>query len=501
MFGRIFSAPKMASTSPHADAYYERYRQGLVQRHICRNGRLLQATLLVQQDDNKPTIDSSVHRNRRITEEKTADNKPFLYSAYPAILSSGPYVVGGGDNPLLSGGLAMMMFSIESLLNVSHYSLEYATHLLRYFETSQVAPGKLYRKRNWWRAEEHVSKDEMTGMLLGLDFYIRATKKAGKLADRARALKLMKAVGVYLRNNNYSPAYTWVFQFPFTRLFKFNLGTSLLSGVTIPNNPATGDELLDLLVKILKTMTFVNWWYKPKHLYRDTCQYLPLAYQAASELDAPRKFFNVALYCHTIQMIFNQPVSRSVRKEMWRAFLNLFEYFAYPGSPAGAGEGYENALLGVVAHAFARKVGSDAVTKRAIEMYRSILYPDPWAPNLPMCCLDGCDPLLHHYYGKTERYWGERFTWEHRDPKGHVLNWTWGKVHGSIGPPDVGMLNHLVGPPYYHADPTKGFVVEAVGLGLPVVRALAAYYGLAPSPKLRNDECFHVLDVDGPSPT
>jgi len=464
-------------------SYYENYRRGLIERHICANGRFLQSVLLCQK---KKDADVGGLPKRRTTEQLT-DGTPIAYEAYPVVLDG--KVVGGGDNPLLSGGLLMMMFSIEDLLGVSKHSLTYATHLLKFFESSQVSPGRLYRKRNWWRDAAHVSKDEMTGLLLGLDFYLQATKRRGRRLEEERAKRLMRDVGAYLQKHRYEPAFSWVFQFPFTRLFKFNLGMSMLSGTTIPPNPSTGDPLMDSLIKILKAMSLLNWWYKPKHLYRDTMRYLPLAYQGASKLDMPRKFFNVALYCHTVQMIFNKPVKSKVRKEMWRAFKSLFNYFAVPGGRAGQGEGAENALLGVVAHAFAKSVGSSSLVSRAKEMYASVLQPEGiWAPNLPIFCLDG-SMLFRHYHAKDEdRLWGERFTWEHRDPKGHYLQWHWPKVHGSIGPPSRLDLEDVE-----YADQKKGFVAETAGLGLVVVRAMAAYYGLAPPPVLENDSLFETL--------
>ena len=455
-------------------SYYENYRRGIIERHRCRNGRDLQATLLCQRK-KEPAPEGLPHRR---TTEHLPDGVPIAYEGWPVVLDG--KVVGGGDNPLLSGGLLMMMFAIEDILGVSKHSLHYCERLLCYFESSQVAPGKLYRKRNWWRQSSPASKDEMTGLLLGLDFYMQAVRRRGLRAEEARIRRLMTSVGSYLQRYRYEPAFSWVFQFPFTRLFKFNLGMSMLSGTTIPPNPSTGDSLMDSLLKILKAMSLLNWWYKPKHLYRDTMRFLPRAYQGTVALNQPKKFFNVALYCHTVQMIFNKPVKSKIRKEMWGAFQSFFNYFAIPGGKAGQGDGAENALLGVVAHAFANSVGSPNLVARAKKMYATILKPEGrWAPNLPIFCLEGSTRFRHYYAGDEKRLWGERFTWEHSDTKGHFLQWHWPKVLGSIGPPgridlkDVG-----------YADQSKGFVVEAVGLGLPVVRALAAYYGLAPPPKL-----------------
>jgi hypothetical protein len=471
-------------------SYYENYRRGLIERHLCRNGRFNQAILLCQKRK-----DAEVLLPHRRTTEELPGGTPIAYEAYPVVLNG--KVIGGGDNPLLSGGMLMMVFAIEDMLGVSKRSLYYARILLNYFEASQKALGQLYRRCNWWSEPVHVSKDEMVGALLGLDFYLQALKSHPEMkGDRDRALRLMRNIGVYLRDTRYAPAYTWVFQFPFTRLFKFNLGTSLLSGVTIPNNPNVKDPVLNKLLAILKSASLLNYWYKPKHLYRDTTRYLPLAYQGASTIDYPRKFFNVALYCHTAQMIFNKPVKSKVRKEMWKAFKVMFDYFARPGSRAGQGEGAQNAYLGVVAHAFARSVGSGAVNDLAPKMYRTTLNPEGvWAPNLPIFCLPGAMKFHHYYEGSSERLWGERFTWEHRDPKGHYLQWHWGKVTGSIGPPSRLELEDVD-----YADQSKGFVAETAGLGLLVVQALAAYYKLAPAPKLENDHVYQTFPLDGASP-
>lgn len=472
-------------------SYYENYRRGLIERHICKNGRFIQAVLLCQK---KKDLDVGWLPKRRTTEQ-TPGGLPIAYEAYPVVLDG--KVIGGGDNPLLSGGLLMMVFAIEDMLGVSKHSLKYASKLLDFFESSQKGLGRLFRRRNWWRESVHVSKDEMTGALLGLDFYIQALRNHPELRqERDRAMNMMRSIGAYLQRTKYEPVNTWVFQFPFTRLFKFNLGASMLSGVTIPRNPNVKDPTLNKLLAILKTLSLLNYWYKPKHLYRDTMKYLPVAYQGASTIDYPRKFFNVALYCHTSQMIFNKLVKSKVRKEMWRAFKTMFDYFARPGSRAGQGEGAQNAYLGVVAHAFARSVGSRSVDDLAPKMYKTTLNPEGvWAPNLPIFCLPGAMKFHHYYEGSEERLWGERFTWEHRDPKGHYLQWHWGKVTGSIGPPSRLELEEVE-----YADQSKGFVVETAGLGLLVVQALAAYYKLAPAPKLENDHVLQTFPLDGASP-
>lgn len=459
--------------------------------------------LLVQDRAEGYPTSAPLYAHRRVTHEHLEDGSPYVYSAHPVVLTSktgAPQVLGGGDNPLLTGGLLMAMFSIEHMLGVSRHSLTYATKLLEYFESSQKAKGKHYRRRHWWHPEVHISKDEMTGMLLGLDFYLKATKGSWQKSEHQRARTLMHDIGVYLRDNKYSPAFAWVFQFPFTRLFKFNLGTSMLSGVTIPNNPNVGDELLNKIISLLRAMSMLNRWYKPKHLYRDTMRYLSWAYRTATRMDYKRKFFNVALFCHTSQMIFSKPVKSKVRKEIFSSFNKMFDYFAREGSASGQGDGYDNAYLGVVAHAFANSVPTSNNVSRASEMYKPVLSPEGiWAPNLPLCCLPGSQ-LLKHYYGDDDRYYGDRFTWEHRDAGGHYLNWSWQKTHGEIGPPSRLDLEDL-DPTYNFADPSKGFVVEAAGLGLVFVRALAAHYGLADPPHIKDDTLFPVLPLDGPAPS
>lgn len=486
------SLPPLQRKRENQLSYYERYRRSLIERHICKNGRLLQAVMLCQPKE----VGSVDWLHPRKTTERLADLTPIAYEGVPVLLDG--QVVGGGDNPLLSGGLLMMMFAIEDMLGVSKHSLHYCSQLFNYFEDSQKIPGQLYRRRNWWKDEAHASKDEMTGALLGMDFYLQALRKHPELkAEKTRVEALMRNIGVYLRDHKYEPAFTWVFQFPFTRLFKFNLGTSLLSGVTVPRNAGTDDPLMNKLLSILRITTGLNYWYTPKHLYRDTMKYLRLAYQGASIGDYPNKFFNVALYCHTAQMIFNKPVKSDVRKEMFGAFKSLFDYFARKGSRSGQGEGAENAYLGIVAHAFANSVGSTSVVSRAREMYGPTLKPEGlWAPDLPLFCLDGAMKFHHYYKGSPERLWGERFTWEHRDPKGHYLQWHWPKTHGSIGPPNRIDLEDVE-----YANQSKGFVVEAAGLGLPVVQALAAYYKLGPVPKLENDSMFKTFPLDGPAPS
>jgi hypothetical protein len=468
--------------------HYERYREGLIKRHICRNGRFLQQVLLVEQKAKTPHPD--INAIKRSSIEPTPSGI-YQYEAFPVLLngylSEGDRitgkVVGGGDNPLLLGGLAMAFFSLESVLGVSAYSYNYALHLLRYFTATEGSGGTGWfkRKRHHWYPVSDISKDELCGLFLGLHFLHKATRARGDSQNMWRVNRLMIEVAGHLKREYYSPAGAWLFQFPFTRVFKFNIGASYLCGRTFPFIP--------------------NFGYKPKSLYFDTMRKLKHAYQGATIINKNRNFFNVALYLHTALMIHDNPVTSTVRQELWTAFEELFEYFGRKGSSTGSGAGAENAYLGLMARAIAREVGLEwAIAFQASQMYDSVISPNGvWCTDLPLCDLPshGDIKAAAPFGGKL---WGECFTWQHSDnPHGHVLKWDWGKTSRSIGPSDLSLLandmqlNEV-------AETGKGFRVEGAGLGLLFARALAAYFGFAKSPQLSKDVLYPVLPVDGPEP-
>lgn len=107
-------------------------------------------------------------------------------------------VHGGGDNPLLRGGLAMAAFAAEYRVTGTRSSLEYAERLLSYFEKSEATThgGELTgfflrcRHSSFTREiEQYASQDEIVGMVLGLyHLYIAAETSNEKLAKRVQQL-------------------------------------------------------------------------------------------------------------------------------------------------------------------------------------------------------------------------------------------------------------------------------------------------------------------------
>ena len=78
---------KVSYKNQPASWYYENHRRGLIQRHICSNGRLLQEVLLVEQDPSKPPPHATFHANRRHSIELIAETgDEYDYSGYPVVV-------------------------------------------------------------------------------------------------------------------------------------------------------------------------------------------------------------------------------------------------------------------------------------------------------------------------------------------------------------------------------------------------------------------------------
>lgn len=175
-------------------------------------------------------------------------------------------IAGGDDNPLYEGGLALATFSLEHIHGVSPHSLEYAKLLFDFIEESEEQSfpvlkdglnsrtGYLRRVKNSWQSASTwgASTDELVGVLLGLKYFIRATE--GVDPDYARRARLlMMSIDSYLANRDWiyidsriMPSLenyiaeasrednsiigravgTLVFQYPFARVIKENLGYS-----------------------------------------------------------------------------------------------------------------------------------------------------------------------------------------------------------------------------------------------------------------------------------
>jgi hypothetical protein len=115
-------------------------------------------------------------------------------------------VHGGGDNPLLRGGLAMAAFAVEYMVKRKPTSLRYATHLLRYIERCELGhTGLFYRCEHMNRSNDafglHASTDELTGLMLGAYYLFLAT--ADRPHIRRRINELLSRLGRYLQSTAY----------------------------------------------------------------------------------------------------------------------------------------------------------------------------------------------------------------------------------------------------------------------------------------------------------
>jgi hypothetical protein len=199
-----FSLPLMLEVEPEpksADELYAAYRKSFITRHICLNGRVDQYTWL-RQVDEYCTAPTRLFKNQRGRMEnfihpQTGDNceesfhwLPMQFE--PSDRSVVPDGWGGGDNPLLHGGLALATFSMETLLGVtSDSSILYAHQLFRFLLSSEV-PGRggmLLRRNSVGKEVALASTDEILGVCVGLLFYVRALERVGDLAhaDQARS--------------------------------------------------------------------------------------------------------------------------------------------------------------------------------------------------------------------------------------------------------------------------------------------------------------------------
>jgi hypothetical protein len=343
-----------------------------------------------------------------------------------------------------------------------------------------------------------------------MHFFIKAAKKRGDSSQENQAKNYLKRVAKYLKSRDYKPAGAWLFQFPFTRIFKFNLGSSYRSGTTFPDDWALGlDEIASALLNVYSLFSLdADFSYQPRDLFRDTLEWWPEVYGVATLIDVDRNFYNTAMFYHCMLMIHDNPVTEDIKKDLWGAFKGLFDYFCKDGLSIGQGDAKLNAYFAVLTHAYAKSINKEnEVRNHAEDMYYCLSHPSNyWFHGLPLCHLPkkGVLPLAEPFWvGKRYQYdgfqsWGESFTWEHSDSHGHHLNWDWSKTLREIGPSGYLLINNLVQGEYYYCKPEKGFRVEAAGLGLLFPRILAAYYGLVPKPVLKHDILFDVLPMDGP---
>jgi hypothetical protein len=464
------------------------------------------------------------------------EDVPYQYEAYPLILrdntlthrSVNPdFVAGGGDNPLLHGGLAMAVFAMEDLMGLNPHSFKYATLLLDFFLASEgltvrdEPSGFMFRRRNWWyEKSKAASKDEMCGFLLGLMLYVRAAATRNDETNCNRAKSLLRRFGNFQKNIDWKDAFP--FQFPFGRALK-NATDKTYEGNTFPEgwSPAI-DTAVGVLVQILTgTIDLLDPKYHPWELYRDSMYFQKEAYEWGSAANdwtsfkVDLNFFNITMYFHTMLIVLlHWDLLR--KKQIWCKFCDFFDYFCISESffSPGDGEARQNVYFGAVTKCYInimREVGEevpDGMENAVAQMIAPLSDPShAFYFNLPLTSLKtiGNMPFNDEDSGK----WGENFTWEHRDANGHTFSWDVANAGREIGPTQGNDENHIdyharvksmLAPGYYMVDPSKGLRVEGGGLDYLFPRMLLAYLEILPAPDIANEPEYFPMPLDGPFP-
>jgi hypothetical protein len=425
---------------------YERYRDGQIRRHITAQGRVFQHILLSEIPDER-------FSENVCDVSKKAGGQSVTYRGYPVMVDN--KMVGGGDNPMLYGGLLIAQLSLEQKLGVSAHSIHYATHLVDYVRASMYE-GLPRRQRHAWHPVADCSKDELSGLLLGLHFYCKVATGAA----RTHAIDLLRTIAETLKASKYRAADAWVWQFPFTRVFKFTLGASYLGGSTVPKAGGIVDAFA-----VLRQLARFRFRYTPKDLYGDVIAWMPSIYRLALATNQQPNFYNVAMLCHTLLMIADNPVDRKVRDSLWPAVWSMYRYFSAAGR-----DGHRNAYLALCVRALARQSGRFVSTPQL-----DWLDASNWQDALPLRALSRSTSF------SDEQQFGRDFCWSHRDG-GLALDWYWAKTLREIGPASMSQLN---GSAHYR--------VEGAGLGYTFPRILAAYLGIKAPPRLEHDDVLPVL--------
>lgn len=567
----------MSSSPRHPDPgqTYSLFRRSFIERHICRNGRVLEEVILVERaaDGTLPLLDPVCRTSEELVREDIDRWRPLTYDGYPLLYPSadvadpsafvatdddGPhnfYIAGGGDNPLLRGGLALATFSIEVLLGVGTWSYEYARRLFAFLLASEARgdddsyTGIMLRRRNVSAATQLASVDELCGLILGLYFFALAATERGEDADRTNAQNLLRHVGDALKRNDYNlggRGAEWIFQWPFGRVFKEITGYAEQSDRTVPYLPDGATSVTATLAKTLvaalsldledlATGDTVDASYTPLDLFDDWLDKYPdylrgvldangvtslvTASTTFETLDPPQiklAFFNATMGAHALLMsLLPAGVDGDARRRIAEAGNELFRDLCYGDDAllepsSGYNPGERNVYFGLVAQRCLREMG-DPVDDQGWRSHVGIMWlplertEAYWLPDLPCAPLGDAAP-----FADTAPGWGEAFTWEHPDPAHSFLSpprlWTSGDVtkHLGISAAELEALDADKLAPVYAgaADPSKGLRVETCGLDLLFPRMLAAYLQLTAPPLIDDpvDAPIASLPCDGPAP-
>jgi hypothetical protein len=177
-----------------ADQRYHRYRDGYLRRHLLLMGRELSELWLKEYEPGKDRKEMLYHSRcfKAPGANQTRLYVPWLYPCGSpgcpgcgrTIAPGAPTIYGGVENPLLRGGLAMSVFSLEYLGGRDVSSLRHALLLFSYVQKSEWmnangSPTGFFLRSRWPgydSAEKgygtgeyfYASTDEIIGMTLGL---------------------------------------------------------------------------------------------------------------------------------------------------------------------------------------------------------------------------------------------------------------------------------------------------------------------------------------------
>lgn len=209
---------------------YERWRAGLIRRHITANGRLDENVFLqergerfVPEVDPRPRIDFNRRRSTEhwkpaprpdVSPDTVEGPQERIWWPLGGLRGDPRHVFadevvdkfslgntwGGGDNPLLSGGLALALFSIEQIMGVSQHAFDYARMLFRYIAEQEAWPGYFMREGTHLKA---ASTDELCGICVGLYYYHKACGARGDTAERQMVEALVRRLGENLNSHGY----------------------------------------------------------------------------------------------------------------------------------------------------------------------------------------------------------------------------------------------------------------------------------------------------------
>jgi hypothetical protein len=496
-----------------------------------------------QKGNNAATPEwDAVRRNSIEIDVSTGSAKEYAYSAYPLMIpykfydqALQLYIAGGGDNPLLMGGLAIATFSLEASLNISSHSFNYAKLLLGFIEDSEAKDhngnptGFLVRKRHFWRTSDQASIDELCGLLIGLLFFYRAAKQLCDSAAEQRVVALTRRLASFLKKNEYmleapnapgtgDPAEirgsdAFIFQFPYGRVFKEITGDSYRMGSTFPSgwwSPLTEIGLfLRYLVDAILHLDFSG--YSPKDLFKDGLYHFPWVYNLAR-----KNFYNLTMYTYCVLMVIvPDAVQASVKKEIAHEANDFFKKLCYDHGAFDfiVPDGYHNALFGVVAKKCAEIEGETDTQwldhiEKMIEFLRSP--KDLWFRDLPLGVPKDTAPpgRFEVVNTKGEFLWGEWYAWTkkgHKDGPSYSFTnapeWDFDSARSRIGPGSRQQVEGVTAADLsavYTPDLTQGFRLEASGLDFLFARILASFFGYVAAPNLANDAQFSVLPVEGP---